>query len=1486
MANYISEQIGHQTSINYINIKWFDVIVVKGLQVLDTQSEEMILVENLVLDFKLRELFFSNTINFDRAELEGAVVSMRKNSPTEDFNINYFISRIQDLLPPKEDLTKGAKPFAIDEVYLSHSKFSLDNTGRDSLNQQFDHNHFVIQNIRGGAKNLLISAGDFELNAENLRGTEMGTGLEIKNLKTLFKFTKRNMVFENLELIVGNTSIKNSMVFAYDSVKSLSEFVDEVEVTAHFRQSILNSQDLGAFIPALKNHNQNYRLKGYFEGHINRFNTKNLVVEFGLSSRLEGDISMMGFPSIKETFVIADLTAASINANDLQPYVDDTAMKNISKFGQVNIKGGFTGFFSDFVCNASFRTAVGNFTTDINLKINEEDQEKSTYSGRLVTESLNLGELIDDSKMLQMLDLEGKLDGKGVSLATAEINLDATIHRIGIKGYDYQEIYTNAKLARELFEGSLAISDPNLYFNGTMNVDLRKDFEKIQINAQLDSANLLKMKLTDNHSFVSARMDVDIQGLKPDEMIGTASFLDFYFEYKDQWLEMDTLELHSSYDSLGRSVRMFSPLLDGHIFGDFKFASLITDFNQLFGEYLLALENDEESLENYYAQKTSGNEEYFFLDFGFDLKNANPVINLFVPQFKITENTYITGSYTGGKTSFINLSSNIRQFSYNEYIFRRNELRLNTSKSNDSRMIYGNLHFYSERQAFLNQPRSQEFNLDLDWYEQQLNFYTRIDEYQGNSYLKVTGALDFLPNELLLSFNPSELGVIGKIWHFSDDNKVSIKKRRIEFKDLIVFNEDQQIAINGVVSEDPEDNLRLTIDNFYMENLNPLMRKSLEGIANGNVDLNNYYALREINSELSIDNFSINQFLVGDLSINSSYDTDDEHFNLDINAMRDGFKTIAVSGLVIPSAKKDQLQLTAKLVETRLNILEPFFDTLFSNIEGTTDGEMQITGRLASPEISGSGKIKNGKIMFNYLKTTYNIEGNLDFDSEDIFFRNLRLSDQENNRGTLNGTINHGGFNTVSFDLTSNFNGIRLMSTGPNDNDLFYGTAYGTGNVKITGTQDNIVISTSAKTKRGTRIFIPLEGTSEVVQQDFIQFVTPVVETDDEDDDLMPVSQSKNEPARITMNFDLDITPDAYCEIIFDITAGDIIRGRGEGKLNMQYDSRGVFQMFGEYEINEGAYNFTLRNIINKEFAILPGSRITWLGDPYAAILDIRASYRQLASLQPILNLGDVETQSPDLNRKYPAFVMMDIKGNLDQPNISFDISIEEYPKNLMVEGISLEAQVGIFKNRIANDEQELKRQVFSLIILRNFSPQDAFNVSGTVGNSLSEFISNQVSYWVNQVDENLLIDLDLGSLNQEAFNTFQLRLSYSFLDGRLRVTRDGGLYNERNPNEASSIIGDWMVEYMLTADGKYRVKVYSKSQFNTIYSNIDNRNITTTGFSLMHTQSFNELRDIFKSSRKKLEETKEKEGPVPADEDEDNPYILPSEAALKNEGE
>jgi hypothetical protein len=101
--------------------------------------------------------------------------------------------------------------------------------------------------------------------------------------------------------------------------------------------------------------------------------------------------------------------------------------------------------------------------------------------------------------------------------------------------------------------------------------------------------------------------------------------------------------------------------------------------------------------------------------------------------------------------------------------------------------------------------------------------------------------------------------------------------------------------------------------------------------------------------------------------------------------------------------------------------------------------------------------------------------------------------------------------------------------------------------------------------------------------------------------------------------------------------------------------------MFGLFEFVQGNYNFTLYNILNKEFNITKGSRISWSGDPYAGMLNLTASYRQMASLSPILpNQSEDIISTPQARRKYPVEVLLKLVGPMLTPQISFDIEAKD----------------------------------------------------------------------------------------------------------------------------------------------------------------------------------------------------------------------------------
>lgn len=407
------------------------------------------------------------------------------------------------------------------------------------------------------------------------------------------------------------------------------------------------------------------------------------------------------------------------------------------------------------------------------------------------------------------------------------------------------------------------------------------------------------------------------------------------------------------------------------------------------------------------------------------------------------------------------------------------------------------------------------------------------------------------------------------------------------------------------------------------------------------------------------------------------------------------------------------------------------------------------------------------------------------------------------------------------------------------------------------------IASEEISSDRGTKIFIPLDGNESITKKDYIRFVSREEKRKEELKKKSEEKEDKTKKAKsgISADINFDINKNALFEIIFDKKAGDIIRGHGKGDVLLKMDTRGDFDVYGTCYITEGTYNFTLVNLINKAFKIQPGSEITWSGNPYEGKLNITAAYRQNASLLPLLKNGAVDStyleSNPDLKRRVPVSVLLNLKGRLLSPEIGFDINIEDYPNDLILDQV-----VQDFHSRIKFNEQLLNNQVFSLMVLKQLSPLDQLqiDVGASSANSVSELFSNQFSYWVSQFDENLEVDIDLSGFDEEDNNTFRLRLSYSILDGKMRITRDGNFTNVENQSQLANVFGEWTIEYLLTDNGKLKLKAYNKTNQTAYSSAINNSTNTLYGLSMTYTESFNSLKDLFRKNPNKVEGTKKEE--------------------------
>jgi len=1470
-----SQVIDFPTTVESMDLRWYDRLELNHVKIKDPEHNTMIAVDRLLINFEVLSLFLNGSVNIDAADIEHAEVSLitiAESDTSKNLNFNAFIKNLNEKFSSGGDGKSSAK-LNITEITLRNSKFKYNDTEADSISNGFDYHHFHLDVNDGDINSFQIIGDTIQFDVKRLDILDHQTHLDIKDLSTYFRISQSSMEFLNVNFKAGKSVISDTIIFTYQSQDDLSdEFNSKVNIRAKLKNTVLDPHDLALFTYGLPLLPSPVKLSGLFTGKVSRFTFSKMKVAWG-NSQIEGRLSMDGMPNINETFIDLKIKEGAIDQNDLHFLLSDEAFKVLQPLGRTHTQAEFTGFINDFVARGNLATSLGNISSDVNLKINDTEVSQSTFSGNMKLDDFQLGVYLNDTINYQRVTLNGKIKGKGLTRENADFILTGTINSLGFRHYNYANISTNARFARQLFNGDLSIKDPNLIFNAKAFIDFRRGKELIQVKANLDTAFFDKLGFTKRPLFIRSYFDVNTMGLKLDSLFGSIVLRNTVVNFNNQVLALDSVHLMSTQEGADRQLRLRSSIADFVMKGDYRYSTLFLDVQKFGRELYLKINNNRETLLTYYQNKKTNTQSYQ-LSFDLTVHDMLPLAVLGNIDLYVSPGTKLEGKFSHSEVSLLHFTSSLDTIIYKGKSFFGNYVEFHGTKSQDSLQLNAALTVRSANQYFSNSFKTKNVLAKAEWERDHIKFDFDVDQDGNDNILRLTSELDFLQDSVRVKILPTQLRIFDDNWSFSQENYAMMKGLEWNIHRLQVNKGNQSAMINGFISEDPSRSLILSIDSLNLNILNSLLQEKISGVVNGNVEAKDLYHNPFVQNKLVIKNLTVDEFLVGDVTGLNLWNREQKRFDLNLSLERNGKKTVEMEGFYDPSLASP-LEVNAKLENTNIKIIEPFMRGIFSGMDGALTGNYTINGTFLEPIIRGDGKIQSAQLTIDYLKTKYYITGSLGFSPTQITFKDFILLDELKNKASLDGFLAHRNYNEFRINLDANFKNFQLLNTSAKDNDLFYGQAFGTGNLNILGPLSNLKISATARSEKGTRIFIPLNGSSDnTSKKDFIAFVN-FADTFKIKKEEQKLKNNKNEPTGITMDMNLDITPDAYAEIIFDIKSGDIIRGYGNGDLKLQIDTKGEFTMFGAYEFERGNYNFTLYDIINKEFSINKGSRITWFGDPYEATLAINASYKQLVSFAPTIsdqstNQSTSVVNTPQMRRKYPAEVLLKLDGAMMSPQISFDIVAKDLPNQVPMDpprpSVALSQEFKQFRAKL--DEQELKRQVFSLIMLRRFSPPDAFATGGgsTLYSSVSELLSNQLSYWLTQVDQNLEVNFDLGNFDQEAFNTFQLRLSYSFLNGRLRVTRDGVFNNQYNRSEVANMLGDWTVDYLLTPDGKFKVKMYNRTNINQL-SALTSQTAITTGFSLMNTQNFNTWKELLTAARNRRKKELEQK-PKPVEDD------------------
>ncbi|MGB8704007.1 MAG: translocation/assembly module TamB domain-containing protein, partial [Gillisia sp.] len=484
------------------------------------------------------------------------------------------------------------------------------------------------------------------------------------------------------------------------------------------------------------------------------------------------------------------------------------------------------------------------------------------------------------------------------------------------------------------------------------------------------------------------------------------------------------------------------------------------------------------------------------------------------------------------------------------------------------------------------------------------------------------------------------------------------------------------------------------------------------------------------------------------------------------------------------------------------------------------------------------------------------------FDEKGLQFNNFTVYDSEQNKLNVDGQVTTTDYTNFGFDLSVDATNFKAMNSTAADNDLYYGDVFLDTHLKINGTLTNPVVNGSLAVNKGTdlTVVLPQSDPSIADREGVVEFIDEKSRREEQLKRMQEkVNTSSLEGMDISVNVSVD--PEAKLTMIIDQGNGDYIDLKGKAELNAGIDPSGKTSITGRYEIEDGSYNMSF-NFIHREFDIQKGSYILFLGSPTDARIDLTAVYDVKASPLDLLDnqLGNLSgAQRNTYKQQIPFEAIVEMNGQLLEPDFSFDIRLPEGNYNVSSQILDNS------RAKLAQLRQEpsaLNKQVFALLLLNRFIGENPFSSaaggisSGTlarqsVSKILSEQLNNLASDLVNGVD----LNFDLQSIDDYTTGQRQTRtdlnvgVTKSLLNDRLKVTIGSsfGLEGPTGTNrQATNIAGDVSVDYELSKDGRYVLRVYRINQYEVALQG----QVIETGVAFIITMDYDKFVEIFNKKK------------------------------------
>jgi translocation and assembly module TamB len=1281
--------------------------------------------------------------------------------------------------------------------------------------------------------NTFLKEGQMGMRLEEFSFSE-SSGFRLDELTFGFRLSDEDARLEDLIISTNHNRVAGNIGLSYASLEAFLSDPQGVNFNLNLPEIRFDVKDAYFFAPELGedpylNAFAAYPLLGNLEarGSANDLRLENLLLEWGQHTKLQtigrftqvmdpeklfADIERFTFESKEEDY--APLLAAAEVETQLPAAVQLNA----------TAKGGMHELQAqvDLEVPEGKIAASGNFT----------QMERIAFGLILEVDDLKLGELLDNPQ-LGVLAFRLEAEGEGRGLEDIDAYLSSEFRQLELNRYDYAGLKLEGEMHNSEGQVKLAFQDENLDVDLISDLHLDSLSSRVALIMDLRGADLLALNLSPNDLRPRFKLEAAFEGnLEDFEVEATLEDGLVVFDERPYSIGEFSLIAKSAQDTT--AFELFSPIVDATLQSNSSIEETVVGLERFFNHYLLDTGNVD-SVSNPVK-----------VDLLVAIRETQFLSEVVLPGLNRLDSATLTFDFdeaagtVEGRLDFpfldyagINLDSVGMRLRADEEGFR---FGFGLVSLESGPIAIGRTFFTGELQ--------------------EERVYVDFNAYDGEERLAhVNFDVGFVGDTVTIHIIPEDLVFNRRDWQIPDSNEVRIADQLLEFHDFIWTRNTQEFEITHQVQDIGDPHIGLRFADFRLATFTSILNPEdplASGFMDGQVIIENPFGATGILADLGIRELSVFEVPLGNLSLEAeSIGENDYLFAL---ALKEGGIDLDLEGEFQADEEGAQLNLDLALNEVRMETLAGLSQDNLRDGDGYISGDIQVRGTTSDPTYEGTLRFNGAAFTVAELNSRFRLsEEVIRVDNEGVYLQKFTISDQDDNTFVLDGNIGTEDLGNPTFDLSLNASNFRVLNSTREDNDLFYGQAAIDAKVSISGDLNLPIVDGRLRVKSGTELtFIVPESQLDLIERDG---VVRFVNRQDPDDILTrrATDQTTSGVTGYQVAAILEVDPNAVFRVVVDERSGDNLMISGEGNLNLNLDPNGRITLSGTYELRKGHYEMSLYNLVSRRFEIQEGSSIQWAGDPLDANLNLTAIYRVRTSAAELVASQAGGGDGGAFRQELPFLVYLNIDGELVRPEISFELDMPEESRGAAGGNVYGKIQ------QLNNQEGELNRQVFSLLVLNRFFPdRGGDGAGGGTGALARSSVSQVLSGQLNNLSENLLgdsgveLDFDMDSFTDYQTGAPQDRTQLNvsartrFMDDRLivqvgsQIDIEGG---SQQMDRGNALLGNVSIEYLLTENGRYRLRGFRRNSFESF---IDGQ-LVVTGMSLIFNREFNHFRELWR---------------------------------------